>query len=222
MRSNANNAESAGSSGRSPAWVRIRCSVHHSFRSRAPAGARSLFGELTMTLSERLLEYVRACFTGIWIESHEHQDALTEIAQLCRQEQWRLASWDIAQGLVLVGSAETVEPGGQDPLAALRALNAMASPEGTAVLVLQNFHRFLHSAEIVQAILRQIVAGKHNRTFVVVLAPIIQIPLELEKLFVCIEHEMPSREQLEQIARSIATEENELPNGAALERLLEA
>ena len=48
-----------------------------------------------MQLANRLSEYVRACFTGIWIESHEHQDALTEIATLCREEQWQLATWDI-------------------------------------------------------------------------------------------------------------------------------
>ena len=44
-----------------------------------------------MTLRERLSEYIRACFTGIWIESHEHQDAITEIAQLCRDEQWQVS-----------------------------------------------------------------------------------------------------------------------------------
>ena len=40
-----------------------------------------------MNLSETLREYIRACFTGLWIESHEHADALTEIADLCREEQ---------------------------------------------------------------------------------------------------------------------------------------
>lgn len=38
-----------------------------------------------MTLKERLAEYVRACFTGLWIESHEHQDALRDMAQLCAE-----------------------------------------------------------------------------------------------------------------------------------------
>jgi len=45
-----------------------------------------------MSLMERFSEYVRACFTGLWIESHEHQDALIAIAQLCHQEHWRLAT----------------------------------------------------------------------------------------------------------------------------------
>jgi hypothetical protein len=51
-----------------------------------------------MTLAERLGEYVRACFTGIWIETHEQDDALLEIAQLCREEQWSLASWTLSKG----------------------------------------------------------------------------------------------------------------------------
>ena len=40
-------------------------------------------------------------------------------------------------------------------------------------------------------LIRQIVAGKQNRTFVAVLAPVVNIPVELEKLFVVIEHGLP-------------------------------
>ena len=135
-----------------------------------------------MTLTQRLSEYIRACFTGIWITSHEHEDAIAEIAALCRREDWRLATWDIDQGLTIAGqSANSEEAGGQDPLAAIRSLNALATPEGTALLVLQNFHRFLQSAEIVQTLVRQITAGKQNRTFVVVLAPVVQIPARTGK-----------------------------------------
>ena len=172
-----------------------------------------------MSLSRQLQDYIRACFTGIWITSHEHEDAIAEIGRLCHDENWRLATWDIDQGLKLAGqSASSDAAGGQDPLAAIRSLNALATPDGTALLVLQNFHRFLQSAEIVQTLVRQITAGKQNRTFVVVLAPVVQIPLELEKLFVCIDHELPDREQLEQIARGIATEAGELPAGPGLDR----
>jgi hypothetical protein len=174
-----------------------------------------------MSLAARLSEYIRACFTGIWIESHEHQDALAEIAQLCRAEQWRLATWDIALGLSVEG-ADLADSAGQDPLAAIRALAALATADGTALLVLQNFHRFLNSAEIVQTLVRQITAGKQNRTFLIVLAPVTTIPIELEKLFVVLTHELPGREQLAEIARGIATEAGELPEGSDLETVLDA
>ena len=173
-----------------------------------------------MTLIETFTEYVRACFTGIWIESHEHQDALADLAQLCRQEGWRLASWDINQGLQLAG--ETAESGGSDPLAAIKALNGLITPEGTAILVLQNFHRFIQSTEIMQALAQQILTGKQNRTFIVVLSPVVSIPTELENLFVVLEHELPDRRQLAEIARGIATEPGELPEDAELQTVLDA
>ncbi|MBD3673301.1 MAG: AAA family ATPase [Planctomycetaceae bacterium] len=173
-----------------------------------------------MTLTDRLGEYVRACFTGLWVESHEHQDALVAIAQLCRQEEWRLATWDIEQGLKVTGAE--IEAAGNDPLAAIRAVNSLATPDGTAILVLQNFHRFLQSAEIVQALAQQVVAGKLNRTIVVILSPVVQLPVELEKLFVVLEHDLPDRKQLAHIARGIATEESELPEGQELETVLDA
>ncbi len=185
-----------------------------------------------MTLAERLSEYIQACFTGIWVESHEHEDALTEIAQLCHQQDWQLAVWDLEQGLRVGGTAAA--GGGGDPLAAIRSAGSLVPnaprrahkdapaelPSG--VLVLVNFHRFLNSPEIVQALAGQLAAGKQNRTFLLILSPVVQIPVELEKLFVVIEHPLPGRAQLEEIARGVATEEGELPAGMELERVLDA
>lgn len=147
-----------------------------------------------MQLTDRLREYISACFTGLWVQSHEHEDALTEIARLCRDEGWRLAHWDIEQGLQIAGQSAdaATEAGGSDPLAAIRAINALSDSDSSALLVLVNFHRFLNSAEVVQALARQIAAGKQNRTFVVVLSPIVQIPTELEKHFVVLEHDLPA------------------------------
>src|SRR4051794_41059598 len=164
-----------------------------------------------MTLSERLSEYIRACFTGIWIRTFEPDDALAEIARLCRQERWSLATWDVDRGLGLAARAAdaTAVAGASDPLAAVRALGALASPDGTALLVLRNLHRFMSSVEVVQALDSQLAAGKQARTFVVVLAPVVQVPVELEKQFVVLDHDLPGREQIEAIARSIATEPGE-------------
>ena len=79
-----------------------------------------------MTLAERLSEYVRAAFSGLWVQSFEHDDAVVEIAALCRREGWALAVWDVDRGLGLAGrpgDPGTV-PGAADPLAAVRALSA--------------------------------------------------------------------------------------------------
>ena len=56
----------------------------------------------------------------------------------------------------------------------------------------------------------------------VVLSPVLEIPTELDKLFAVVEHELPRREQLEDIARGIATEAGELPEGPELQSVLDA
>jgi hypothetical protein len=172
-----------------------------------------------VTLSETLREYVAAAFTGIWVQSYEHADALTEIARLCKEQAWSLAVWDVDRGLQS-GGGETATAG--DPLAAVKSAAALATTNGSGLLVLPNFHRFLNSIELVQSLAHQIELGKQNRTFVIVLSPVVQIPVELEKAFVVIEHELPDRAQLEQIARGIATEERELPGGEELAKLIDA
>ena len=91
-----------------------------------------------MNLAETLREYIQACFTGLWVESHEHEDALAEIAQLCRDEDWRLATWDVDAGLSVPGQAGDAEPSGSDPLAAIRAVSALAPADGTAVVATCN------------------------------------------------------------------------------------
>ena len=52
--------------------------------------------------------------------------------------------------------------------------------------------------------------------------PIVQIPVELERQFVVLEHHLPGREQLQKIAEGVATEPGELPTGDELTRLLDA
>ena len=172
-----------------------------------------------MSLSQRLREYIAAAFTGIYIQSFEHPDALQEIAGLCQQEKWSLATWDIEQGLSV---NDTVVPDTTDPLAAIRASASLAKPDSSALLVLPNFHRFLQSTEIMQALAHQIQQGKTRRSFIVILAPVVTIPVELEKAFVVLEHDLPDRQQLEKIARSIATEPGDMPEGQDLMKLIDA
>jgi len=176
-----------------------------------------------MSLCSRLSEYISACFTGLWIQSYEHEDALTEIARMCGAENWRLVVWDVHRGLSIQRPDESsVDTGTNDPLAAIRSLDALGSTDGASLLLLVNFHRFLQSPEIIQALATQINKGKQNRTFIVILAPVVSIPVELEKLFVVVEHDLPCRDQLHEIARGIATEQDELPAGAQLDMLLDA
>jgi hypothetical protein len=175
-----------------------------------------------MTLGHRLAELTRACFSGIWIQSFEQEDAIREIAALCREEGWQLATWDIETGFSIPNSASDGAPADSDPLAAIRTAGSIGDGDTPALIVLSNFHRFLGSPEMVQAMIHQLARGKNSRCVLIVLAPVVRIPVELEKAFVVVEHNLPSRDQLETIAREIATESGELPEGGDLTCVIDA
>src|ERR1022692_3416864 len=177
-----------------------------------------------MKLTDQLTSYISATFTGLWITTSEADEAEREIVQHARKQKWKIAIGDVANGLRVPGATgSSAESGAGDPLAALRALPALADDKGTAILVLHNFHRFLTSVEVVQTVFAQLVAGKQQRTFIVVLAPTAVIPVELEKLFVIIEHALPDREQLERIARELTSDRpDDLPKGNDLQHVLDA
>jgi hypothetical protein len=177
-----------------------------------------------MALVDQLTDYINAACSGLWVQTFEPDEAEREITQLAAREKWKVAVWDMANGLRLPGASNNApQEGTPDPLAALRALPALSERKGTALLLLHNFHRALNNLEVIQTTFAQLVAGKRQRTFVVVLSPVVQIPIELEKLFVVIEHALPDRAQLEKIARELIVDSPEdMPQGEALQRVLDA
>jgi hypothetical protein len=176
-----------------------------------------------MTLTEQLTDYVHAAFTGLWVVTAEPDEAERDLTRLAREQGWRLAAWDVAAGLRFPNEPREAAADAGDPLAVLRALPALADGSGTTLLLLHNFHKFLGNPEVVQTAFAQLVAGKQRRSFLVVLAPVVQVPVELEKLFVVLEHPLPHRDQLERIARELTAEHpEELPQGDELARVLDA
>jgi len=178
-----------------------------------------------MKLTEQLTDYVHAAFSGLWVQTHEPDEAEREIVRHAREQNWKVAVWDMANGLRLPHAANGTRPeaGAGDPLAALRALPALAEANGTALLLLHNFHRFLSNPEVIQTAFAQLVTGKQQRTFIVVLSAVVTIPVELEKLFVVIEHQLPDREQLLTIATELTSDSpDDLPKGDDLQRVLDA
>src|SRR5262245_48346355 len=101
-----------------------------------------------MRLTEQLTDYIHAAFSGLWVMSQEPDEAERELLQHARQQRWKIAIWDIAHGLRLPSSPGLADATPGDPLAALRALPSLAEPNGTALLVLHNFHRFLTNPEV--------------------------------------------------------------------------
>jgi hypothetical protein len=177
-----------------------------------------------MKLTDQVTGYVNAAFTGLWIQTQEPDEAEREIVEHAKEKKWRVAVWDVATGIRIPGKpTPSTDNGSGDPVACLRALPALADQNGSSLLLLHNYHRQINNAVVIQTMIDCLVAGKQQRTFIVILAPVVQIPVELEKLFVVIEHALPDREQLESIGRQLMSDRiDDFPQGDALQSVLDA
>src|SRR5690606_12730070 len=127
-----------------------------------PADPRSCpFRRSCPCMLSQLVDYIHAAFSGLWITTCEPEEAEREISALARDQNWHLAGWALARGF----RSSTAAADAPDPLAVLRALPGLATQEGTTLLLLHNFHRFLASPEIVQTLVTQLAEGKQRRTF---------------------------------------------------------
>lgn len=156
-----------------------------------------------MNLNLLLRDYIAASFSGLWLQTFEPDEAILELGQLCHTNSWQLAIWDLQRGLYVPGVNLPEQSAVGDPLAALAWLGQPAGSGETRILVMRNLHRLLSNPLLIQAIERQIQQGKSERTFLIALAPGTDLPPELEKLFVVLEHPLPGREQLQAIADNL-------------------
>ena len=120
------------------------------------------------SLSTEIWELVRAGFSGIWIETHEPSEAILELSAMCAEHRLRLLVWNLDSGLRNIGGDPIVNESA-DPLSAVRALGTIE--DQTTLLILENFHRFIDSPEICQAVLTQLQLGKQLGRHIIVLAP---------------------------------------------------
>ena len=151
------------------------------------------------SLQEILGNYIQACFSGLWIETREPDEAVREIRELGKNHEWKIGVWDIDNGL----TSEGLKIATTDPVETIKNWGSQTDQETPKLLILRNLHRFLKTADIIQVLENQIQKGKSTRTYFIVLAPTTDIPLELQKLFTVLEHPLPSREQLRQLAEEI-------------------
>ena len=166
-----------------------------------------------MSLVSQLSDYINAAFSGLWVQTVEPDEAERQLVEHARREQWTLAVWDVTRGLRFPANSNAAVPDVNDPVAVLKTLPTLAPPveasddeaqqTHTTLLVLPNFHRYLNSTETIQTLFEQLVAGKQRRTFIVVLSPVVTLPVELERAFVIVDHELPTQDQLGQIAQDV-------------------
>jgi hypothetical protein len=150
-----------------------------------------------------ITKYLKAGYPLIYVCTQEAERAIRSV----KATGWKTYSWDCLRGITDPESDRTLEDI-NDPLNALKWLGS----KGDAILIAQNFHHFMGSVEIIQAIQNSLPVWKGQGSCLLMAGPRVHLPLELEKYFTMLDFALPSPQDLlaiqQELGESVEVEAN--------------
>ena len=185
----------------------------------------------TAALVNEIETLVRARYPILYLLANEELRADQALEEVARRRQKKLFEWSCTSGLIPGGtsiqSKSSRHAATRDPLAALEQIVEQVEP---AIFVFKDFHP--HLARGNHAIIRRLkeiaLHLKNSFKTIIIVAPILEVPVELEKELTVLQLPLPSREELDQLLTRIVEELRQYKHitidldPAGRERLLQA
>jgi hypothetical protein len=147
---------------------------------------------------------IRARYPLVYLVSWEEQRLDGILQELAGRHGKVLVSWSITRGLRRIGGARALPPleTGKNPAEMLATIGKLGEP---SLVVLKDFHPFLNDPAVVRALRELAQDLKSTYTTVILLSPVLQIPVELEKEISVLDVPLPSFRDLYQLLKEIVT-----------------
>ena len=146
------------------------------------------------------IEYlIRARYPLISVVSYEEERVERELSAFARVRRKHLLVWSVTSGLVKDG--QPAVPDLTDPI---RTLEYVSGYAGDAIFVLRDFHPYMNDPQVVRKLRDLAHTLKDAYKNVILLSPILEVPVELEKEIAVVDFPLPGREELRELALEIA------------------
>jgi len=162
-----------------------------------------------MNFAQEIECLVRARYPILYLVSNEETRVLEVVGEIARRRQKQLFEWSCTTGLMPAGtsiqSQKARQSASRDPLI---ALDQVIDQVGPALFLFKDFHPFLTKANpaIVRKLKEIALHLKNSHKTVILCAPVLEIPLELEKDITVLQLPLPRLEELGGLLDRIITE----------------
>lgn len=159
---------------------------------------------MTPTIKEQLSILIRARYPIMWIETHEERRAvhiLNEIAtKPADSKEFKvLWVWSSTSGICTVDGKQASE-NTSDPQDALEAIHTVKQP---VLAVFKDLHRYIEHDMVCRKLRDLHEYLKDTQKSIVILAPIVRIPIELQKSVTVVSLPLPGKDDLDEILESV-------------------
>lgn len=157
-------------------------------------------------MKDRIVNYIKAGYPGLFIVSHEEQRVEAEMLACLKDpklSKFKLHAWSITEGITTVEENPQTIGDTQQPMAMMKQFDSL--PE-QSILIARDFHMMLRDPNPV--IFRKLkdsllMAKQKNRVFIIV-GCTLTLPPELEKEITVLDFSLPDREQLRRVMEETA------------------
>jgi len=148
-------------------------------------------------VAKQLDVLIRARYPILYVITWEEDRAMYLLLKIARAQKKNLAVWTATDGMLTVevasGLRETTDKG-RKPLEALNAILQDAQP---CIYVLKDFHPYLKDPVVIRQLRDLCHALRRSYKTVVLLAPLLELPFELQKSVTVVDLPVPGRQVME-------------------------
>src|SRR5436309_15014212 len=184
-----------------------------------------------MNFAREIETLIRARYPLLYIVSAEEARVQELVVDIAQRRQKRVFEWSLSTGIVPAGtsiqSQKHRNAPTRDPLLALDQVIDQVEP---ALFVIKDFHPFLskNNYAVVRKLKEIALQLKNSFKTIILVSPVLEIPVELEKEITVLNFPLPTREDLAALLDKIVEDVSELKqvkielDDAGRERLLQA
>jgi ATP-dependent 26S proteasome regulatory subunit len=173
-------------------------------------------------MQEELNILIQAQYPLIYLVTAEEDRAEKEVAKIAQMKQQprKLYVWTLTHGMVEHGQARTTQHNTISPEAAIEWTTRHKEP---AIFIFKDLHPFKDSAAVTRWLRDAIASFQGTQKTIVLMSPVQQVPIELEKEVVVIDFALPDLAALDRVLthQLDSTRQNRLTNEGR-EKLLKA
>jgi hypothetical protein len=162
-----------------------------------------------VNFNDELELLIRARYPVIYIISTEERRVVDAVVEVATKRRKKVFEWSCNTGIIPAGaslqSQKNQNAATKEPLAALDHIIEQVEP---AIYIFKDFHPFLtrHHFAIVRKLKEIALHFKESAKTIVLVSPVLEIPVELEKEITVLNHPLPGKEELGMLLDSIAAD----------------
>ncbi len=149
---------------------------------------------------------IRARYPIVYIVSWEEKRVEDALRTIARERGKKIYFWTITQGMIL--NPNHRDNATRDPIA---ALDFVMDSRDQALFVLKDYHAFISDVTVTRRLRDLTSALKTSYKTLIILAPTLKLPNELEKDVTVVDYGLPDREDLDELLEGIIQSVKENP-----------